>query len=89
MMLAVYVGPIAASGVKSDEAEQEHMIEVGADDATNERLKDPIMFLYYNCADGFDRYGGPDHRHYSVAHDCVECHRWAGEVLGWRCGGGR
>ena len=45
MMLAVYVGPIAASGVKGNEAEQENMIEVGADDATNERLKDPIMFL--------------------------------------------
>jgi nickel/cobalt transporter (NiCoT) family protein len=48
MMLAVYVGPIAASGVKGDEAEQENMIEAGADDATNERLKDPIMFLYYS-----------------------------------------
>jgi high-affinity nickel-transport protein len=48
MMLAVYVGPIAASGVKGNEAEQENMIEVGADDATNERLKDPIMFLYYS-----------------------------------------
>jgi high-affinity nickel-transport protein len=30
------VEAIAASRVKGDEAEQEHMIEVGADDATNE-----------------------------------------------------
>jgi high-affinity nickel-transport protein len=48
MMLAVYVGPIVASGVKGDEAEQEEMIEQGADDVNNERLKDPIMFLYYS-----------------------------------------
>jgi nickel/cobalt transporter (NiCoT) family protein len=48
MMLAVYVGPIAASGVKGDEAEQEEMIEQGADDVNNDRLKDPIMFLYYS-----------------------------------------
>ena len=48
MMLAIYVGPIAVSGVKGDEAEQEGMIEQGANDVNNERLKDPIMFLYYS-----------------------------------------
>lgn len=51
MMLAVYVGPIAASGIKSnnDDAEQqENMAEVGTDNATNDNLKDPIMFLYYS-----------------------------------------